>query len=113
MSKQFEDSIAWQKAKILTIAVYRILESLKDHSFKNQLQRAAISIMNNVAEGFERQTQKEMKQFLYIAKGSAGEARSMIAFGMSLNYFSKNEGEKLYEQATKIAKILSGFIKKL
>ena len=67
---RFEDIIAWQKAKELTLQVYGIFEQHKDFAFKNQIERASVSIMNNFAEGFDRRTDKELKHFLYIAKGS-------------------------------------------
>ncbi len=73
-----EDIIAWQKAKDLTVHIYKIFDSSKDFGFKDQLQRAAVSIMNNIAEGFERKGNKEFSYFLYIAKGSCGEVRSML-----------------------------------
>jgi four helix bundle protein len=75
---RFEDIIAWQKAKELTIQVYQLFENSKDFGFKDQIQRASVSIMNNIAEGFERKTNNEFKQFLFIAKGSCGEVRSML-----------------------------------
>lgn len=66
--EKFEDSIAWQKAKILTIEIYTILRETKDYGYRDQIQRAAVSIMNKIAEGFERRSNKEMKQFLFISK---------------------------------------------
>lgn len=75
---RFEDIIAWQKAKELTIQIYSLFEESKDFGFKDQIQRASVSVMNNIAEGFERKSNKEFKQFLYIAKGSCGEVRSML-----------------------------------
>ena len=76
--EKFEDILAWQKAKILTLRVYFLLNELKDYGFKDQLCRASVSIMNNIAEGFERKSDKEFKHFLFIAKGSCGEVRSML-----------------------------------
>ena len=64
--QRFEDIIAWQKSKDLSLAVYKSVKNLKDHAFKDQLQCAAVSIMNNIAEGFERQGNKEFRKFLYI-----------------------------------------------
>ena len=63
--RRFEDILAWQKAKILTIKIYFILKNNKDYSFKDQLQRASVSIMNNITEGFERKSDKEFKHFLF------------------------------------------------
>lgn len=61
--EKFEDIIAWQKAGKLTIEIYQQFKNCRDFSFTNQIQRAVISIMNNIAEGFERQTNKEFKNF--------------------------------------------------
>jgi four helix bundle protein len=82
---RFEDSIAWQKAKQLCVEVYKTFESHNDFGFKNQLQRAAVSVMNNIAEGFERKGNKEFSHFLYVAKGSCAEVRSMLILAKELN----------------------------
>lgn len=68
--KQFEDLIVRQKARKLAFTTYKECKSRKDFSFKDQIQRACISISNNIAEGFERQSDKEYKRFLFISKGS-------------------------------------------
>jgi four helix bundle protein len=110
---RFEDSIAWQKSKILSIVVYSTFRSSKDFSFRDQIQRAVVSIMNNIAEGFERNTNKELSQFLYIAKGSAGEVRSMILLAYELEYISSDEKHRLVSLCEEISKLISGFIKTL
>lgn len=111
--EKFEDIIAWQKGKELTTLIYNLLKNNRDFGFKDQIQRAAISIINNIAEGYERRSNKELKQFLYIAKGSAGEVRSMLYVGFELGYFSKAEFEKAFNLSIEIARLLSGFIKTL
>jgi four helix bundle protein len=111
--ERFEDIIAWQKGKEITLMVYRSFKDCKDFGFKNQIERASVSIMNNVAEGFERRTNKELKNFLFIAKGSTGEVRSMLELGLELKYIAKDDFEKMHQLATEISKILSGFIKTL
>jgi len=111
--EKFEDIIAWQKGKELTLNVYLILKNCKDFSFKNQIERASVSIMNNIAEGFERRTNKELKNFLFIAKGSTGEVRSMLELGLELKYITKNDFERIHKLTLEISKILSGFIKTL
>ena len=82
---RFEDIVTWQKAKELTICIYRSFEGSRDFGFREQIQRASVSIMNNIAEGFERQTYREFKQSLYIAKGSCGEVRSMLYVAVELS----------------------------
>jgi len=111
--EKFEDIIAWQKGKELTLNIYVVFKNCKDFSFKNQIERASISIMNNIAEGFERRTNKELKNFLFIAKGSAGEVRSMLNLGLELNYINKLEFNKNYSLTAEVSKLLSGFIKTL
>ncbi len=110
---KFEDIIAWQKGKEITLDIYSVFKNCRDYSFRDQIQRASVSVMNNIAEGFERQSNKELRQFLYIAKGSCGEIRSMLYLALDLGYVSKNKYDKLCEQTTQISKILAGFIKTL
>jgi four helix bundle protein len=111
--ERFENIIAWQKAKELAVKIYRLFETSKDYSFKDQIQRASVSVMNNIAEGFERKTNNEFKQFLFIAKGSCGEVRSMLILAKELNKIEKNKAEELYSLSEEISKIISGFIKTL
>ena len=99
---QFEEIIAWQKAKDLT-----------DFGFRDQIQRASVSIMNNIAEGFERKSNKDFSKFLFIAKGSCGEVRSMIHLGQSLKYLSESNAADLSLRTIEISKMLSGLIKTL
>lgn len=110
---RFEDIIAWQKAKQLTIAIYKEFNDSRDFGFKDQIQRAAVSIMNNIAEGFERKSNNEFKYFLYIAKGSCGEVRSMLYLAKELNTISKESFDEKYQLAEEISKVLSGLIKTL
>jgi four helix bundle protein len=95
------------------VDIYTLFKNNKDYGFRDQIQRASVSIMNNIAEGFERRSNKELKQFLYIAKGSCGEVRSMIRLAESLQYIIPINAEEKINQATQISKMLSGFIKKL
>lgn len=111
--EKFEDVIAWQKGKELTLIIYFTFRNCKDFSFKSQIERAAVSIMNNVAEGFERKTNKELKNFLFIAKGSAGEVRSMLNLSLELKYITYKDFLKMNALTLEISRILSGFIKTL
>jgi len=110
---KFEEIISWQKGKELTINIYVVFKKCKDFSFKNQIERASVSIMNNIAEGFERRTNKELKNFLFISKGSAGEVRSMLNLGWELKYVTEKDFKKMYNLTLEISKLLSGFIKTL
>ncbi|MEK9182236.1 MAG: four helix bundle protein [Patescibacteria group bacterium] len=111
--EKFEDIIAWQKSKEMTIKVYKLFNNCRDYGFRDQIQRASVSIMNNIAEGFERKSNKEFKQFLYIAKGSCGEVRSMLHLVQELKYISKTEHDFVYSSSLEISRMLSGFIKTL
>lgn len=111
MITRFEDIIAWQKAKDLTIDIYKTLKYCRDYSFRDQLQRASISIMNNIAEGFERRTNKEFINFLFIAKGSSAEVRSMLYPALELQYIAKDKFDKWYLLTMDISRLISGFIK--
>jgi four helix bundle protein len=112
-AEKFEDLIIWQKSKEMTLFVYQAFKELKDFSFKNQIQRASVSIMNNIAEGFERKSNKEFKQFLYIAKGSAGEVRNMLYIANDLKYINENDYNILYDNILFISRTIANLIKKL
>lgn len=111
--QRFEDVIAWQKAKTLVIEVRNEFVTIRDLNFKDQIFRASISTMNNIAEGFDRGTVKELKYFLHIARGSNAEVRSMLVIAPELSYTSKERGQELVALSEEISKILSGFIRSL
>lgn len=111
--KSFEDILVWQKSKVLTILVYGLFRNTKDYSFRDQIQRAALSVMNNIAEGFERSGNKEFRHFLFISKGSCAEVRSLLYIALELKYISQKEFDDCYSLSLEISKMLSGFIKKL
>ena len=113
MVKRFEDLIAWQKGQDFSSQIYLHFRDIKDYAFKDQICRASVSISNNIAEGFERRSNKEFKNFLFIAKGSCGEVRSMLALALDLGYISQSDYVKYYDQAIEISKMLSGLIKTL
>ncbi|MCK4918686.1 MAG: four helix bundle protein [Candidatus Pacebacteria bacterium] len=111
--EKFEDMISWQKAKTLTVDIYKNFDNNRDYGFRDQIQRASVSIMNNISEGFERRGDKEFKHFLFIAKGSCGEVRSMLSVALELNYLSQKQFEENYYLSIEVSKLLSGFIKTL
>lgn len=111
--ERFEDIIAWQKAQELTLSIYKEFTNSKDFGFRDQIQRASVSIMNNIAEGFERRGDKEFKHFLFISKGSCAEVRSMLYLALNLGYINKEQHEKYYNLSLDISRLLSGFIKTL
>ena len=96
--------------------IYEITDNCsfkKDFDLVRQIRRASISISSNIAEGFERNTDKEFVYFLYVAKASAGEVRSQLYLALDLEYISKLEFDELYFSVTEVSKLLSGFIKYL
>ncbi|MCF6172126.1 MAG: four helix bundle protein [Bacteroidales bacterium] len=111
--QRFEDIISWQKSMELTVLIYALFSESRDFGFRDQIRRASVSIMNNIAEGFERKSNKEFKQFLFIAKGSCGELRSMLYLAKELNKITAKDFTKLHSIAEEISKLLSGLIKTL
>lgn len=112
----FEEIISWKKSREFNLKIYQITENQcfkKDVDLTRQIRRASISISSNIAEGFERNTDKELILFLYVAKASAGEIRSQIYLALDLNYISKEISENLVNDISEISKLLSGFIKYL
>ena len=110
---KFEEIIAWQKAGELTVNIYGYFKTCKDFGFKDQIQRASVSIMNNIAEGFERKGNKEFNKFLFISKGSSGEVRSMLYLALKLGYISENDFHKLYALVVQTSKLTTGLAKSL
>jgi len=114
--EKFEDIKAWQTARDLVSAVYRISgkgKFGKDFGLRDQIRRASVSVMANIAEGFERCSDKEFQHFLYMAKGSAGEVRSHLFVAMDLGYVTADEFHALRSKAEIASKALSGFIRYL
>lgn len=114
--ERFEDIEAWQKARELVKGIYQVTgegEFAKDHSLKDQIRRASISAISNIAEGFSRQTDKEFVQFLGIAKGSASEVQSQLYVALDLKYISGTAFKQLYELSEETIRLISGFIKYL
>jgi four helix bundle protein len=114
--RQFEDIQAWQEARQLTKAIYRVTDSSsfnKDYVLRRQIRRAAISIMSNVAEGFGRGGNKEFAHFLSIAIGSTFELQAQLYVASDQHYISQDEFDTLYAQAAQISRQLGGLIQYL
>jgi len=110
---RFEDLEVWQKARELVKLVYSITGNSmfsKDYSLKDQMRRAAVSIMSNIAEGFSRRTRSEFRQYSFIAKGSIAELQSQLYVAIDQKYISDSEFHKSYQGADEIARMLSGLI---
>jgi len=111
--EKFEDIRAWQSAREVVNRIYEISQDEKfkrDYTLGDQIKRASISIMSNVAEGFSRQSRKEFIQFLFIAKGSAAEVQSQLYIALDQGYILEKEFKEIYDKAEETAKLLSKFI---
>jgi four helix bundle protein len=113
---KFEDLESWRKARTLTNTVYEATGSgrfTQDFGLKEQIRRASISILSNIAEGFERGGDKEFFQFLAVAKGSCGEVRAQLYIAVDQGYLSHELFEKLSNNAVEISRLISGLMKYL
>jgi four helix bundle protein len=111
--EKFEDIVAWQKARILTQQIYgcsKVGTFARDFGLRDQVQRASVSTMANIAEGFERGGDKEFIQFLSTAKGSCGEVKSHLYVAMDQSYVSKEQFTGLYQQADEVSRLVAGFM---
>lgn len=111
--RQFEDLVCWKKSRELTREIYRGFKDLKDYGFKDQIQRAAVSVMSNIAEGFERGTKQEFLNYLYIAKGSAGEVRAQLYVALDAGYLNMETFKYLNSLAIECSRLTSTFIQSL
>jgi four helix bundle protein len=109
--ERFEELIAWQKARELTREIYRLTKQgalAKDFGLINQLQRATVSIMSNIAEGFERGKPTEFHQFLSVAKASCAEVRSLLYVAIDAGYLNETTHQQIKAQAEEVARVLGG-----
>src|SRR5215212_488381 len=107
--KRFEDFIAWQRARVLTAKIYRVSDSgtfAHDFALRNQIRRAAISIMANIAEGFERGRPAEFHQFLSVAKGSAAEVRAQLYVALDAGHINEQVFSELHQSVEEVGKVL-------
>lgn len=116
MASRFEDIIAWQKARVLTKVIYETTrqgELSKDFGLRDQIRRASVSIMSNIAEGFERGSTADYARFLQISKASCGEVRCQLYIALDVGYIDKELFTTLYQQATEVSRIIGGIIRSL
>ena len=109
--RRFEDLDAWRLARELTNDVYRVTSHdgfSKDWGLINQIRKASVSVMSNIAEGFERDGNKEFCNFLYIAKGSAGEVKSQLYIALDQEYITRDEFDHIYHKADESGRLIAG-----
>lgn len=115
--QRFEDIVVWKEARKLTKDIYTAFQQNPDKGFRDQIQRAAVSIMNNLAEGFDRskfsKDNKQLISFLNIANGSCGEVKSMLYLAQDLDYLSLGDAEFLRDKCMNISLKLNGLLKTL
>ena len=115
--QRFEDMVVWKEARKLSKDIYAAFQQNSDRGFKDQVQRAAVSIMNNIAEGFDRskfsKDNKQLISFLTIANGSCGEVKSMLYLAQDLDYLSLGDAEYLRDKCLNISSKLNNLLKTL
>jgi four helix bundle protein len=114
--KRFEDSEAWQKARLLTKAIYAMSSDgafKHDFGLRDQIRRASVSIMSNIAEGFDRGGDRELIQFLFIAKGSAAEVQAQLYVALDAGYLNQSQFEEMLSLAGDTSRLIGGFIRYL
>ena len=112
-AERFEELEIWQQARTLNRTVYSLLQKCDDYSFRDQMRRASLSVMNNISEGFERRTKKDFAHFLDLAKGSAGEVRSMTFAAEDIRILDKAAAEQLRSEYEMLSRRIAGFQKYL
>jgi len=108
---RFEDLIAWQKARELTKQIYLTSNKgpfAKDFGLRDQIRRASVSIMSNLAEGFDRGGRSEFHQFAVIAKGSSAEVRSQLYIALDVEYITQEQFDNLYNLVMEVSRIIGG-----
>ncbi len=108
---RFEDLVAWQRARVLTRTIYCVTRTgplSSDRALASQLQRASVSIMANIAEGFERGGRSEFHQFLSMAKASCAETRSLLYVALDAEYIDQQTFDELMASANEVARIVGG-----
>jgi four helix bundle protein len=114
--RRFEDILAWQKAREVTKAVYTITrngEFSKDFGLRDQIRRASVSIMANIAEGFARRTDKDFAYFLNVSRSSAAEVQSHLYVALDQQYVQQREFEQIYRELEEVSKMIFAFAKHL
>ena len=110
---RFEDLDVWKRSTRLSVLIYQYFADLRDYGFKDQITRSGLSVPGNMAEGIERSTVKEKKNFLNYSKGSCAELRTQIYIGVEIGYIPRDMGLTWIKETEEISSMLKGFIKYL
>ena len=111
--RRFEDLDIWREGMDICKEVYVWLKDCKDYSFKDQMQKASVSVPSNIAEGYERNGIKEKQQFMFIAKGSCGELRTQLYLAIHFKYIAPDKGNILVERTAKLSIMIYNYIQSL
>lgn len=111
--QKFEDLICWKKGRELVREIYKAFKNCPDRGLNDQIQRAAVSVMSNIAEGFERGTKQEFLNYLFIAKGSAGEVRSQLYAALDIGYLNIETFKYLNNLAAENSRLIQSFSEKV
>ncbi|MBC8316323.1 MAG: four helix bundle protein [Desulfobulbaceae bacterium] len=108
---KFEDLDVWKRSSRLCAELYKYFRETKDFGFRDQITRSALSIPSNIAEGVERDSQKEFARFLQYAKGSCGELRTQLYIGVEIEYIKPETGKTWVQETREISAMLVGLLK--
>lgn len=103
---RFEDLVVWQESIGLATKIYQLLKDCRDFGMKDQMQRAAVSVPSNIAEGYERRYNKEFIRFLKIAKGSLGELRTQLLIAVNIRLIQEETGKECIEKTRYISAMI-------
>ncbi|MBB4863543.1 four helix bundle protein [Pseudomonas nitritireducens] len=109
----FEKLEVWQRSRRLAVAVFKSMAECRDLGFRDQITRSALSIPSNIAEGMERESDKEKCRFLWIAKGSCGELRTQVMIGAEIGYLAQPLATEWINEARELSRMLHGLISKI
>ena len=110
---KFEDLEVWKRSARLSANIYQALATLKDYGFKDQITRSGLSVPSNIAEGMERESNKEKQRFLDIAKASCAELRTQTWIGMEIGYIEKDTGKAWIQESQELSAMLVGLMRSL
>ncbi|RAH38209.1 four helix bundle protein [Halomonas sp. SL1] len=110
---KFEDLLVWKRSAKLCVEVYQQFDKSRDFGFKDQITRSALSIVSNIAEGYERDSDRDRVKFLSYAKGSCAELRAQIYIGIQIGYIDRTLGQQWAEETRDISRMLYGLMAKM
>ncbi len=112
-SHHFEDLEVWKRGSRLAVEVLKLIDPIKLYALRDQMARSCISVPSNIAEGVERDSDREFRRFLAIAKGSVGELRTQLYIGLAAGVFTNEEAISLMKEAKEIGSMIEGLRKRL